>query len=172
VLLNGWYKVQWASKKYEIKRKSNGNDEDYRRKIKSKEQLEEFYKKTYLKKVQEINSIQKETRLKILYYFNSENLEILGNDLNHADVLKSCDYDLENMQSHSSSHNNAYWDIYKASEWGNYDLNWIFFDERFELLDCIDETFLKLIKRIISEDIHPDNYKKNFRRYKRYHKTF
>lgn len=96
------------------------------------------------------NKITHITRQKIADEIDIANIT-LGGRLNYADFLNRI-FDLKSLPSYDNRDGHAYGDIYRHSNWGDYQqCSWMFFDARFNLLHCDDDTFIKFV----SESIHP-----------------
>lgn len=96
------------------------------------------------------NKITRITRQKIADEIDTANI-VLGGRLNYADFLNRI-FDLKSLPSYDKRDEHAYSDIYRHSNWGDYQqCSWMFFDARFNLLHCNDDVFIKFV----SESIHP-----------------
>lgn len=96
------------------------------------------------------NKITRITRQKIADEIDIANIA-LGGRLNYADFLNRI-FDLKSLPSYDPRDGHAYGDIYRHSNWGDYQqCSWMFFDARFNLLHCNDDVFIKFV----SESIHP-----------------
>lgn len=96
------------------------------------------------------NKITRITRQKIADEIDIANI-VLGGRLNYADFLNRI-FDLKSLPSYDKRDGHAYGDIYRHSNWGDYQqCSWMFFDARFNLLHCNDDVFIKFV----SESIHP-----------------
>jgi nucleoside 2-deoxyribosyltransferase len=100
--------------------------------------------------------IKRETKRSILDHFDMESISFSGRmgDLNFLQRL----YPLKEMKSHDSRYENAYGDIVQHTENNNdYQGNWVFEDERFELIDGPDEKLLKFLCEMAHPLVRPDH---------------
>lgn len=67
-------------------------------------------------------------------------------------------YDLKSMPSHDRRFSDAAGDIWQHTVNNNdYEGNWVFFDERFNLLHCPDDIFLKFLAEMVHPLVRPDS---------------
>lgn len=76
--------------------------------------------------------------------------------LKEVDFLKRL-YNLKEMESMDSRQKNAEDDISCHIYFGDYGIGWIFEDERFDLIGCSDEEFLKFICEIFHPEVRDEN---------------
>ena len=76
--------------------------------------------------------------------------------ISEPDFLKRI-YNLDDMESYDSRFQNALADIWQHRI-NNYDWNddWVFSDDRFDLLNCSDEIFLKFLCEMLHPVVRPD----------------
>lgn len=94
--------------------------------------------------------LKRETKKNILDHLEMEGIQFSGRmgDLQFLERL----YRLQEMESHDGRYENAYTDIWQHTINNNdYEGNWVFNDDRFELLDGPDEQLL----RFLCEMAHP-----------------
>lgn len=101
------------------------------------------------------NSISSETRRNIFDHFEMEGINWSGR-LNDIDFLSRL-YDLKSMPSKDSRYKDAFGDIHQHTVNNNdYEGNWVFFDERFNLLHGSDEQFFKFITEMVHPLVRPN----------------
>ena len=103
------------------------------------------------KKLHKLNKISQITRRNIFDFIQVEEFWWSGR-LEESDFLSRM-FDLENMESNDSRFPNAAGDIWqhRVNNPSDWDDNWIYNDERFNLLNCDDSQFLNFL----CEMIHP-----------------
>lgn len=103
-----------------------------------------------------MNTIRFETRRNIFDGLNLENLFYCGNldDLAFLSRL----YNLSSFPSFDSRFKNAEQDIWQhCINNDDYEANWVFEDERFQLLTCEDSIFLKFLSETVHPIVRPDS---------------
>ncbi|WP_082780746.1 abortive infection family protein [Cephaloticoccus primus] len=106
------------------------------------------------------------TRKDIIYFIKYEKVSWPGR-LNPVDFLDRI-FDLDKLPSEDSRLPSARSDIYKhCIQFHNWDDDWVFYDERFNLIGCDDTIFLKFI----CEMLHPV-VRTNSREVNRLHQEF
>jgi hypothetical protein len=97
------------------------------------------------------------TRRNILQILRSEGVDWSGR-LDDVDFLKRI-YDLDRLPSHDHRFDSAAGDIWQhtVNNPGDWDDYWIFDDERFNLLGCPDEQFLRFLTEIINPIVRPES---------------
>jgi len=76
-------------------------------------------------------------------------------------------YDLTTMPSHDPRYKNAAGDIECHVSWRDWDDNWVFADDRFNLNHCTDEEFLRFIcevfhPAVVKHSIEDENYAEKY----------
>lgn len=99
-----------------------------------------------------MNKITIVTRQKIADKISQNKISISGR-LDDADFLDQI-FDLKSLPSNDHRFRNAWSDIKNDCHWGDNQPGWMFYDARFNLLNCSDDIFIK----ILSTSIHPTIY--------------
>ncbi len=101
-----------------------------------------------------MNSISDHTRRAIIGCFTRDNK--WAGSLGDADFLSRL-YDLKKMPSKDARFDNAYRDIWQNRTYkDNWIDDWVFTDERFNLLTSPDDEFLKFLAETVHPQIRPD----------------
>jgi hypothetical protein len=99
--------------------------------------------------------ISRSTRSRIIDVLTAEHIHWYGN-LSSVDFLRRL-FDLEALPSKDPRFQSAYRDIETHSvTFADWDDNWVFFDDRFDLLSCGDETFLQFLCAMVSPGVRTD----------------
>jgi len=107
--------------------------------------------------LEEINMpISEATRRRIIRTLREEDISWSGS-LNDVDFLSRI-YDLDQLPSHDPRYDNAKGDIWQhtINNPGDWDSYWIFEDERFNLLHCSEDKFLRFLCEMIHPKVRPD----------------
>lgn len=115
-----------------------------------------------------MNKITSISRQKIADEITLNNIP-LGGKLNYADFLNRL-YDLDRLPSKDRRYKTAYGDIECHSDWGDYEIAWMFTDDRFNLLHCPDEDFIRFLREtlnptVCSNDIERQKLKEIYDKY-------
>jgi hypothetical protein len=99
--------------------------------------------------------ISESTRRKIFRTLTEEDISWNGN-LNDVDFLSRI-YDLDQLPSHDDRFDNAKEDIWQhtINNSGDWDSYWIFEDDRFDLLHCSEDKFLRFLCEMIHPKVRP-----------------
>jgi len=100
--------------------------------------------------------ISEGTRRKIIRTIREEDISWSGS-LDNVDFLSRI-YDLDQLPSHDGRFENAKEDIRQHTIYnpGDWNPNWIFDDERFNLLHCPENEFLRFLCEMIHPKVRPD----------------
>jgi hypothetical protein len=99
--------------------------------------------------------IKRETKKSILDHFDMEKIYFAGR-MSALDFLMRL-YPLKEMESYDGRYENAYVDIAQHTDFNDdYQGNWVFRDDRFQLVDGTDEGFLKFISEMAHPLVRPD----------------
>ncbi|MFC1803762.1 abortive infection family protein [Thermoproteota archaeon] len=100
--------------------------------------------------------ISKRTRTNIIQTLIRENVQWYGS-LDDVEFLSRI-YDLINMSSYDGRFQNAKEDIWQhtINNPGDWDDNWVYTDERFNLYECPDDEFLRFLCEMVHPVVRPD----------------
>lgn len=104
--------------------------------------------------------VSEATRRSIIRTIKEEGISWSGS-LNDVNFLSRI-YDLDQISSHDHRFDNAKGDIWQHrinnDDWPD---DWIFDDDRFDMLHCSDEEFLRFLCEMIHPTVRPDNEEAN-----------
>ncbi len=105
--------------------------------------------------------VRKETRSNIIQTIRSEGIDWSGK-LDDVEFLSRI-FDLTSMPSNDNRYDNAKMDITQHTVWapGDWSDYWVFDDKRFDLMNCSDEKFLRVLCEMIHPVVRPDEAYRN-----------